>query len=413
MATPHEATPPLVADLSSEYEPDETRASQLRMEEHYKSLKKFEEFADAVYKSLEELLANRRFGLYNSVHVLLLAWGPPEIELLKQLGEVFENKLNFTTECYTITRNDLEEALTLKLEAAVRDHAGADELLIIYYTGHGRLDKDENTTTWQPNRDSPAPEDWILRPLNWSKSEDRLNQSIAKDGNILYIVDSCHEPRKYPLDAGYPSAITGGSKELLGMSHAGDDYGFTRDLIDELQAHFSRPGSISVSTLHSRMIKRQAKRETPEPYRLPLSINARSSSIVLASMTENEPRAPTRLQAKPESVTLCMIQVEHSFGETGGTPRYWWEEYFDGDKTAEREGVKAHPVDYMQFLWNHLFRRHYMVVLMPSKLSHQIAKKLEYQAFAELVSYPSRAELTDEIWNKTMRKAGFHKLHRG
>ena len=153
MATPHESPPPLVADVSSVSEPDELPLSRLRYGERYAFLEQFEDFAEAVYKSLEELIVNRQFGrFYKSVHVLFLAWTTPLIPEIEELAQVFKNRLHFTTERYNM-RHDIptgamEELLNLKLEAVVRSHAGADELLIIYYAGHGHLDMDGNTVTW-------------------------------------------------------------------------------------------------------------------------------------------------------------------------------------------------------------------------------------------------------------------------
>ena len=431
MATPYESPPPLVADISSVSEPDELPLSKLRYDERYAILEQFEDFADAVYKSLEELIVNRHSRFYKSVHVLFLAWIIPPIPEIEQLAQVFQNKLHFTTERYDmrydIPTGEMEELLLLKLEAAVRSHAGADELLIIYYAGHGRLDMDGNTVTWQPTENSPTPDDIDQRQLNWSTIEDRLNNSIAKESDILYIVDSTYKHRNYPTDnAGYP--ISGGTKGLMGTSQAAGGYLYTRDLIDELQAHFAQLNSISGITLHSRMKDRQAKRQIPGPYHIPRSFLGRYSSVKLASITEDDPRTPTALKYD-QSVIICVIQVKFADGDARGDPLWWWEECFDNDdKTVEKGGVRACPLEYVRLLETGKFNerhvpleyvrlleagklneRHVILALMPSELARKIGKKLKWQTFGEVETLPPKAVLTEEICEAALLKAGFRK----
>ena len=420
MATPHESPPPLVADFSSMSEPDELPLSRPRYDERYAVLEQFQDFADAVYKSLEELIVNRRFGrYYKSVHVLFLAWKTPPIPEIEELAQVFKNRLHFTTERYDM-RNDipageLEELLLLTLEAAVRSHAGADELLIIYYAGHGRLDMDGDTVTWQPTENSTTPDDIDQRYLNWSKIEDRLNNSIAKTSDILYIVDSSYNHRNYPTDnagVGYPTS--GGTKGLMGTSQAAGGYLYTRDLIDELQAQFPRqfPQSdfISGITLHSRMKDRQAKRQIPEPYHIPRSFLGRKSSIKLPSVTEDDPRRPTALRDN-QSVTICVIQVKLAEHHRGGEPPWWWGDYFDEDsRTVKKEGISVCPLEYVRLLDHDKFNeRHVILALMPSDLARKIGKKLKWQTFGELKTIPSQDMVTEEICEAALLKAGFRK----
>ena len=399
-------------------EPDELPLFRPRYDERYAVLDQFQDFADAVYKSLEELIVNRRFGrCYKSVHVLFLAWKNPPVPEIEELAQVFKTRLRFTTERYDM-RNDiptgeLEELLLMTLEAAVRSHAGADELLIIYYAGHGRLAMDGNTVTWQPTENF---DDIDERSLNWSTIEDRLNDSIAKKSDILYIVDSNYKHRNYPTDnaeVGYPTS--GGTKGLMGTSQAAGGYLYTRDLIDELQAHFPQSGSpqsdsISAINLHSRMKDRQAKRQIPEPYHIPRSAPGRHSSIKLASVTEDDPRRPTALR-DDQSVTICVIQVEYAENHDRGEPIWWWGDYFDEDsRTVEKEGVSVCPLEYVRLLDHGKFnQRHVILALMPSELARKIGKKLKWQTFGEVKTLPSQGVVTEEICEAAFRKAGFRK----
>ena len=185
------------------------------------------DFATTLDHILGELLYKQYYGRYNSLHVLLVAWKTStthEIKELAQLREIFENKLQFTTERYDITREVRPETFEIELEEAMRIHARADELLIIYYAGHGRLDKGSHVTFWQPTKDPPTTDNPTPLPLNWKTLEYRLNHSIAKDSDILYILDSCYTPSMR-------QSISRGSKELLAASQSDGDYSFTNRLV--------------------------------------------------------------------------------------------------------------------------------------------------------------------------------------
>ena len=239
--------------------------------------------------------------------------------------------------------------------------------------------------------------------------EDELNNSIAKNSHILYIVDSSYKPRNYPTDnAGYPTSS--GIKGLMGTSQAADVHWYTRDLIDELQAHFVQSDSISATTLHSRMKDRQAERQIPEPYHIPRSALGRKSTIKLASTTEDDPRRPTALRDN-QSVTICVIQVKCADHHRRGEPLWWWGGYFDhGDKTVEKGGVRVCPLEYVRLLDNGIFKkRHVILALMPSELARKIGKKLKWQTFGEVKTLPSQGVVTEEICEAAFRKAGFRK----
>ncbi len=413
MASAYERTPSLEADASSELEPDEPLSRQQLARRSDSNLPLFSFFATTLFYSLKKLIVKKHSGHYDSVHVLHLAWGVPAGSTIKELNDLkhfMKTHLKFTTEYYQLARDDAGDELNSKLEDVVRAYGGANELLIIYYAGHGRLDMGRKTTTWQATRDFPSTRDHILlgsnsstfeNRLNWSTIETRLNQSIARDSNILYILDSCYTPGTFPLSPGGSKELLAASKDMS-KSNAFGDYLFTADLLHELRQQTESTGSISVSTLYSLIIERQAERQIPEPFHLALSDKASSSSIVLASMTEGDPCIPSSLK-ESQSVTLCKIQVE-VFPVSTLTQQ--WEELINNSPAVEKVGLKIHPADYVNRLDSRIVGQfHVILVSMPTEVSRKLVKTTRSRFFAELKTVESEAAITSDIVNEALRKA--------
>ena len=396
MAASLARTPPLVSDDDSGSEPEEY-PSQLVANDRNAHLQKFSDFVTSLYDSVKELIVKSCYGRYNSVHVLFLAWKTPnthEITELAELEEIFKNKLGFTTERYDIGVEEVQESVQLKLDEVVRSHAGADELLIVYYAGYGRLRAHGRTTTLQPDRDSPAADHDVVQPLQWSVIENRLDKKVAKDSDILYILDSYYTPGN--------CRSSQGGKEVLASSQATGNYTYTTNLIHELQNRIATTSPIRVSDLHHLIEVRHRNSRIPAPSHHVLSSKASTSSIALASMEQDVPCIPIPL-SDSQGVTLCKIRVKRS---PNFNPEKWWEDNIvRGATVVEDAGLRVRPVDYVKFKdWNIYGETDVILVSMPSELSRKLAKKIRSQAFLEMKHVKSEADLTqcvvDEVWAK-------------
>lgn len=375
MAFQSTRTSSLVPDTSSDFDVDK--------------LPHFIRFAINLCQSLIDPIVKKHYGQYDSVHVLLLAWGTPTGSTIKELEDLeyfLKTDLNFTTDYYQIARNDAVNEFDSKLEDVVSAYGGANELLIIYYAGHSHLDVAEKTTTSQTARAHD------LRELNWSTIENRLNQTIATESNILYILDSAYMP-------GGRLSSSPGRKELLAASKhvpksaAVKDYLFTADLLHELRKQIQATGSVNVSTLYSCIIQRQAGRHITKPYHLALSDKASSSSIVLARMRAYDPCTPVCLD-QSRNVALCMIQAQ-----AAGDPDKLWSQYISSSRAVQEGNITVHPLDYVKRYECHELKGvHYILVSMPSEVSRKIVKKTAVgRAFIELGIFGSEAAITQEI----------------
>ncbi|KAI4253500.1 MAG: hypothetical protein L6R42_007556 [Xanthoria sp. 1 TBL-2021] len=198
---------------------------------------------------------------YISVHVLLLRWAEDDLNVqdeLTSLKEVFENQYHFATEQWDIPSQNPTRALQNKLYDFQNCHQSEDELLIVYYGGHGDPDRrgrsiwaaymifsvhTPNLLTNFRNKKSDSP------TLNWSSLQHLLENAIP---HVLIILDCC-----YAANAARDTS-DGTRKELLvacGRENPTLGVGirsFTSAIVEELQA-FGR-SAFTVSMLYSRLV---------------------------------------------------------------------------------------------------------------------------------------------------------------
>lgn len=88
---------------------------------------------------------------YTSVHVLLLRWVEDDLnvqEELTSLKRVFEHQFRFATEQWDIPSQNPTRALQTRLYDFQDAHQSENELLIVYYGGHGDADRRRGRSIW-------------------------------------------------------------------------------------------------------------------------------------------------------------------------------------------------------------------------------------------------------------------------
>ncbi|KAL8915002.1 MAG: hypothetical protein Q9171_000442 [Xanthocarpia ochracea] len=200
-------------------------------------------------QDLQKAIANsfpRPSTLFTSVHVLLLRWVEDDLnvqEELTALKAVFDNQYGFATEQWNIPSQNSTRALQSKLYDFQNCHQSEDELLIVYYGGHGDADRRRGRSIWAANKKPESP------TLTWSSLQHLLENAIP---HVLIILDCC-----YAANAARDTS-EGTTKELLAASGRENPTlgvgirSFTSALIEELEA-FGR-GPFTVAMLHSRLI---------------------------------------------------------------------------------------------------------------------------------------------------------------
>ena len=87
---------------------------------------------------------------YHEVHVLLLSWEDDSLGVAKEISElddVLRQAYNYRTEQWRIPGERSHNALATRLTAFLGDYETKDNLLIVYYGGHGCMN-DNRQCVW-------------------------------------------------------------------------------------------------------------------------------------------------------------------------------------------------------------------------------------------------------------------------
>ncbi|KAI4144665.1 MAG: hypothetical protein LQ340_006563 [Diploschistes diacapsis] len=209
-------------------------------------LQGFGEFFQHLNSAAKAVLP-RRSRRYAKVIALLLRWEDDDLgtqQELDDLGDVFRGIYNYQTEQYLIPSLGSTNQLEYKLTDFRRAYDSEANLLILYYGGHGGLER-------QPNR--PSRSIWTAKSqggssLIWSDLQGILERA---NSDVVFILDCCFAAT---------ASRGAGAKEGLWASNSEstttgvNNNSFTRNLIAELTSlHTTR---FNIAILHSRLMAR-------------------------------------------------------------------------------------------------------------------------------------------------------------
>ncbi|KAL8958678.1 MAG: hypothetical protein Q9193_004313 [Seirophora villosa] len=225
---------------------EEDSASSLHPDKYdHEHISRLGVFTEDLQKAISSSFP-RKATPYTSVHVLLLRWAEDDLNVLDELTtlkRVFENQFRFATEQWDIPSQNSTRALQTKLYNFQDAHQNENELLIVYYGGHGDADRRRGRSIWAAydRADSPT--------VTWSSLQHLLENAVP---HVLLILDCC-----YAANAARDTAV-GTTKELLaacGRENPTIGVGarsFTSALIEELQAFGAAP--FTTAMLHGRLV---------------------------------------------------------------------------------------------------------------------------------------------------------------
>ncbi|KAF2849079.1 hypothetical protein T440DRAFT_490636 [Plenodomus tracheiphilus IPT5] len=182
---------------------------------------------------------------YLDVHVLMVKW-EDSIDNLKvreevdQLASVFRNTFLFGVTEVQLGPTRSQHQLDRDIAAWLFDHDGPNNLLIVYYAGHGVYDKATKALEICPDNIGTHPS------VSWSRSEKPFIETVQAD--VFLIMDCC-----YASDMLRSVAEVGRTFEMLAASQIGQptpqpgENSFTNSLIrileelavDSAQTHFT------------------------------------------------------------------------------------------------------------------------------------------------------------------------------
>ncbi|KAI4101664.1 MAG: hypothetical protein LQ345_007406, partial [Seirophora villosa] len=201
---------------------------------------------------------------YKHVRVLLLSWGDDDLGVATEIAElqrVFDSSYHFQTYHWRIPSHRSHNALVRQVMQLLDESESRDELLIVYYGGHGKMNEDRQCVwIWYvkqhplvpgpPLIDSPSSQQANAATLQWSSIQTMLEEA---DSDVLILLDCCA--------AG--SSAGGSGKGITQLIAAcgfesvapGVEHSFTRALIEELK-YYELRGPVSTAFLHDKILAR-------------------------------------------------------------------------------------------------------------------------------------------------------------
>ncbi|CZT51818.1 uncharacterized protein RSE6_13019 [Rhynchosporium secalis] len=152
---------------------------------------------------------------YKNVLALLLCWEDERDGCwgeANKLKDLFEKRFNFSTKLFRIPPQNPEARFLEKFEA-IKDEAAKDgTLLIVYYSGHGRMERDVEgrpSLSWAALGQSRSvwssyvpPRPWIIRYVRRILTTVTSDDSNDEDCRGRRI--SCFRAKEYMSDLGWP-----------------------------------------------------------------------------------------------------------------------------------------------------------------------------------------------------------------
>lgn len=129
-----------------------------------------------------------RHQRYEAVNVLLISWKDDDTDSateIEQLQTLFQETFNYTARPYQIPSTNSQASLNLQIASFLHSFTGSDNLLVIYYGGHGgpRVGQHKSPCTWAATNAADGPS------LDWSLIQPSL---LGADCDVAIILDCCY-----------------------------------------------------------------------------------------------------------------------------------------------------------------------------------------------------------------------------
>lgn len=101
--------------------------------------------SDILNSAASAAFPNRGFSRYKEVHALLLSWEDDNLGVIDEvieLEDVFRHTYRFEVEVWRIPTGRSHNSLAAKILGFLNDYESKDNLLIVYYGGHGYMNDD-------------------------------------------------------------------------------------------------------------------------------------------------------------------------------------------------------------------------------------------------------------------------------
>lgn len=108
-------------------------------------VKDIETFGRIVNSAAAAAFPNRGLSRYKEVHALLLSWEQDNLGVANEIAElkdVFQQIYHFNVDGWKIPSEKSHNSLAAKVLGFLNDYDSTENLLIVYYGGHGFMNDD-------------------------------------------------------------------------------------------------------------------------------------------------------------------------------------------------------------------------------------------------------------------------------
>lgn len=108
-------------------------------------VKDIEAFGHILTSAATAAFPNQGLSRYKEVHALLLSWEDDNLGVINEIGELekaFQQIYYFEVDRWKIPSERSHNSLAAKVLAFLDDYESTDNLLIVYYGGHGSMNDD-------------------------------------------------------------------------------------------------------------------------------------------------------------------------------------------------------------------------------------------------------------------------------
>ncbi|KAH7152895.1 hypothetical protein EDB81DRAFT_841280 [Dactylonectria macrodidyma] len=212
-------------------------------------MERLQVFVDDLQLAAERAFPNSAYSRYKEIQVLLIRWEEDELEVeweMEELRKVFRDMYGFSTEQFLIPTQNSHRKLNRKVLSFVEEHEKEDVLLLVYYAGHGVINK-ARQSTWSCKPDR------AYATVEWSAIQTLFEMAKC---DVLLLLDCCAGASAAPLTE-RPTNI----KETIAAcgfetwAPRPGPQSFTNTLIEVLKEWASQP-PFSAAMLHSEILTR-------------------------------------------------------------------------------------------------------------------------------------------------------------
>ncbi|KAK4199235.1 hypothetical protein QBC40DRAFT_297790 [Triangularia verruculosa] len=234
----------------------------------------------------------RRIQRYKSVNVLILLWEdlePEDAIISAQASDIkalFSEQFNYAIHTYEIPSQDSQSRLNLFVAQFVHCYGREDNLIIVYYGGHGyQPSKDDKSTyLWAATAKGGSP------TVDWSLIQP---QFMGAGCDVALFLDCCHAGQAARGQSPYSIELLAATVHDSWTPKGNRNWSsFTAVLIEQLGRMLDEDSRVSIFNLHRQMVRLTGDKKplVKQPLYVCLSAASAPGTIQLSRLTAASPQ---------------------------------------------------------------------------------------------------------------------------